>query len=64
MIICVCHRVSDKQIKVAAEQGATSLRELRNHCTFGSQCGQCCSHARELLKECHSEPVFLEAKIA
>ncbi len=51
MIVCVCKRVTDSQIKQAANMGVCELKQLREHCQVGVQCGRCSSHAKELLQE-------------
>jgi len=51
MYICICKQVTDKQIKVAINEGATSLRDLRNELDVASQCGQCGRCAKAMLKE-------------
>jgi len=51
MYVCICKQVTDKQIKTAIEDGATSMRELRNELGVASQCGQCGSCAKTMLKE-------------
>ena len=42
MYVCVCHGVTDKQIRNAVrEEGVGNLRDLRNALNVGSQCGKC-----------------------
>ena len=51
MIVCVCHRVSDKAIERHARMGAdfdTILFELG----VATQCGKCEGCARDLWAEC------------
>ncbi len=57
MYICICEQVTDKQIKTAIIEGATSLRDLRSKLGVASQCGQCGRCAKAMLKEHVAEPV-------
>ena len=51
MYICVCKAVSQKRIHRAVEEGAVSLRDLKNHTGLGSCCGKCVPDARRTLGE-------------
>jgi bacterioferritin-associated ferredoxin len=46
MIVCVCHRVSDRDIARAARQGCASFDELQDHLRVGTACGACGDCAR------------------
>lgn len=52
MIVCVCNNVSDRKIRQAAEEGMTTLADLRKHLDVGTCCGKCHSCAKEVLREC------------
>lgn len=58
MYICLCHGVTDRDIREAAENGVTSMRQLGKELGVGRQCGRCASHAREILRE-FSSPDYL-----
>jgi len=49
MYICVCHAVTDKQIKASVENGCCSYREIRDCHQVGTTCGRCVPEARELI---------------
>ena len=49
MYICVCHAVTDKQIKSSVENGCCSYREIRDCHNVGKTCGRCVPEARELI---------------
>lgn len=49
MYVCVCRAVTDKQIKRAVEEGARSMRDLRERLGVCSACGKCGPCAKELL---------------
>ena len=51
MYVCICHAVTDREIRACIAQGAGSLRELRTELNVGTQCGKCACHVRALLKE-------------
>ncbi|MDX1456355.1 MAG: bacterioferritin-associated ferredoxin [Marinobacter sp.] len=51
MYICLCHGVTDRDIREAAENGVTSMRQLGKELGVGRQCGRCACHAREILRE-------------
>ena len=46
MIVCVCHRVSDRDIDCAVREGCSSFEELQDELRVGTRCGACCEHAR------------------
>ena len=51
MYICICKSVTDKQIRRAAAKGVDNLYELRESLGVGAGCGNCRSHAQEILQE-------------
>lgn len=53
MIVCVCHRVSDKTIERAARGGA-DFDEIQLELGVATQCGKCEGCARALWSECRS----------
>lgn len=52
MIICVCKRISDRQISQACKEGACSLSCLEKKLGVGSCCGRC--------KECAQSQLDVE----
>jgi bacterioferritin-associated ferredoxin len=54
MYVCVCHGITDRQIRRAVEQGACSLGEVQMKLPVGGCCGRCEGTARELIRE-HAE---------
>lgn len=59
MIVCVCNNVSDRKIRQAAEDGMTTLADLRKHLDVGTCCGKCHSCAKEVLRECRQAETAL-----
>ena len=51
MIVCVCRRVSDRQIRQAAADGAHSLECLQIYLGVATQCGRCADCASRVLCE-------------
>lgn len=51
MYVCVCHAVTDRQIRQAAADGARTLKDLRRELGVTRDCGRCASCAHECLKE-------------
>ena len=46
MIVCICHRVSDRDIVREAQAGCASFDELQDALRVGTACGACldCAH--------------------
>ena len=59
MYVCLCKGITDTQIRAAVEDGANSIREVRNSLGVASQCGKCGILAREIVREL-GVPVFNE----
>lgn len=51
MIVCVCRRISDHQIRQAAADGAHSLECLQLDLGVATQCGRCADCASRVLCE-------------
>jgi len=47
MIVCVCRRVSDRDIHRAARDGVASFDHLQAECGVGTACGSCVDCARD-----------------
>jgi bacterioferritin-associated ferredoxin len=54
MYICLCHAISDRQIREIVDRGADSLPEVQRHLPVASCCGRCEDSAREVI-ETHIE---------
>jgi bacterioferritin-associated ferredoxin len=61
MIVCVCHRVSDRQIEREARSGCASFDELQADLRVGTACGACIDCARETF-ECHRQAQPVESR--
>jgi bacterioferritin-associated ferredoxin len=51
MYVCICKGITDTQIRAAVQDGAGSIREVRNSLGVASQCGKCGILAREIVRE-------------
>jgi bacterioferritin-associated ferredoxin len=51
MYVCICNAITDKQIRQAADSGATSLWELQKQLGVASNCGSCKEAASQILQE-------------
>jgi len=54
MIICVCKAVSDRHIRSAVKNGASSLRDLTRDLGVGTCCGKCVPEAKAALSACRN----------
>jgi len=53
MIVCVCRRVSDRDIVRAAHQGM-SFDEIQLELGVGTQCGRCAECACGIVEQCNA----------
>lgn len=49
MYICLCHAVTERQIKQAVSDGVCSLRQVQLCLRVGTNCGKCIPAAREVV---------------
>lgn len=52
MIICVCHNISESELKAAIKNGSDDMHLLRENLGIGTCCGKCKSCAKKILREC------------
>ncbi|MCG8029325.1 MAG: (2Fe-2S)-binding protein [Candidatus Thiodiazotropha taylori] len=62
MYICVCHAVTDHDIRTAADNGITSLEELGSELRVGTCCGRCKDCANQLLQRAQMEACDLTCR--
>ena len=58
MYVCICHGVTDQDIRNAAEAGCGSMAELTMRTGLGSGCGSCGELAAEILGEASAPKAF------
>lgn len=51
MYVCICKGITDTQIRAAVEDGASSLRDVKNTLGVASQCGKCGILTQEIVRE-------------
>ncbi len=51
MYVCICHSVTDKQIRKAVEQGACTMDALSEELKVGTCCGRCTGCAQGILNQ-------------
>ncbi len=50
MFVCLCHGITDKQIKnLVREEGVGNMRDLKKALSVGSQCGSCVQMAQSII---------------
>lgn len=54
MYVCICHGVTDRQIRETAEAGCRTVAELTMRTGAGANCGSCLEMAAQLLDEVHA----------
>jgi bacterioferritin-associated ferredoxin len=58
MYVCICHGVTDQDVRNAAEAGCASVTELTMRTGLGSGCGTCSDVAGQILAEARAVRVF------
>jgi bacterioferritin-associated ferredoxin len=58
MYVCICHGVTDQDIRQAADAGCASVTELTMRTGLGSGCGTCSELAGEILAESRASRAF------
>ncbi len=51
MYVCICHAVTDREIRAAVARGATRLEDLTVALGVGAGCGCCRATASALIEE-------------
>lgn len=51
MYVCICHTITDQEIREAVDRGARSLCEVQSSLPVAGCCGQCEQVAREVVDE-------------
>ena len=58
MYVCVCHGVTDREIRQAAADGVREMHVLTMRTGAGSHCGSCLPMAAELLADAVAVQAF------
>lgn len=51
MYVCVCNAVTDKQIRKAVRNGASSMADLQQELKVSTCCGKCRNCAKQVLNQ-------------
>jgi bacterioferritin-associated ferredoxin len=51
MIVCICHRVSDRTVLSVIQDGASTVEEVGSACRAGTKCGACREHIEGMLED-------------
>jgi bacterioferritin-associated ferredoxin len=51
MIVCICKRVSERQVKAAIDGGAVTVEAVGRACHAGTGCGACHEQIREYIDD-------------
>ena len=51
MYVCVCHGITDREIRAAADAGCRDVHELTMRLGCGASCGSCLPLAEQILAE-------------
>ncbi|WP_460337259.1 (2Fe-2S)-binding protein [Actinoallomurus acanthiterrae] len=57
MYACVCHAVTDDDVRGHVRAGACSAKEVRTACDMRPGCGSCVGRIRDLIEEHFAERV-------
>ena len=52
VIVCLCHRISDRDIARAAKDGCRDYDALQDELRVGTSCGACDDCARSVFADC------------
>jgi bacterioferritin-associated ferredoxin len=63
MIVCVCHNVSDRDIKRQVRDGCSSFEALQFETGVSTCCGCCESCAREVFQQAQGNGLSVERPI-
>ncbi|MFD0259523.1 bacterioferritin-associated ferredoxin [Kitasatospora indigofera] len=56
MYVCMCHAVTEDQVKKAIDAGANSPRQIAKGCKAGTDCGSCVRRIQAMLGEHGARP--------
>ncbi|SDT77959.1 bacterioferritin-associated ferredoxin [Streptomyces sp. TLI_053] len=56
MYVCMCHAVTEDQVKRAIDAGADTPRRIAKGCKAGTDCGSCVRRIQALLGEHGARP--------
>ncbi|QVL45062.1 MAG: (2Fe-2S)-binding protein [Methylophilaceae bacterium] len=51
MYVCICNAVTEHEVSIAIDAGATTVKALNRQLGIGTQCGACVSCAKDCLSK-------------
>lgn len=61
MYVCICHAVTEKQVRQAVSDGAVDVKTLKQKLGVGSECGRCIQATLEVIQsQMDTEPCYYE----
>ncbi|BDY06572.1 MULTISPECIES: (2Fe-2S)-binding protein [Ferrimonas] len=61
MYVCICHAVTEKQVRQAVDDGATDVKSLKQKLGVGSECGRCIQATLEVIQaQTDAQPRYYE----
>jgi len=51
MFVCVCNAVTENDIRQAVDNGAETIKQLKEKFSVGNQCGGCISLTKQVLNQ-------------
>ncbi|MBW8192229.1 (2Fe-2S)-binding protein [Neiella marina] len=51
MFVCICHGITDKDIRGAVANGATSMSDIKRTLKASTQCGSCAMLTASIVRE-------------
>ncbi|HEY7483444.1 MAG TPA: (2Fe-2S)-binding protein [Streptosporangiaceae bacterium] len=63
MYVCVCHAVTENDVRDHVAAGACSAKAVRAACGMRPGCGSCVNRICALLTECQAEQPVMEAVV-
>ncbi|MCK5881888.1 MAG: (2Fe-2S)-binding protein [Sinobacterium sp.] len=58
MYVCLCKGITDRQLRSAVHDGASSFRQVAQSTGCSTQCGQCACMAKEIVEDTLSQGDF------
>ena len=55
MLVCICNRISDRDIRSAIHEGASGFSDVKTELGIGNCCGQCVPFAKGVVEETISQ---------
>ncbi len=63
MYVCLCKGITDQAIRDAVCDGAESFRAVKQCLGAASECGQCASHVRDIIKDSLETPAPADSAV-